>query len=291
MSDERVYLNGELVSADEARVSAFDSGLQHGVSLFETMRAYDGVVFRLDAHMARLQRSAGVLSMTVPEAFESWRQGVADVLGANGLREARVRLTVTAGDARAVARDDDAGVQPTVLISAGPMAGYPAEAYERGMTVLISGFKQSPDDPIAGHKTGCYLPRLIALREAQTHGCAEALWFTTGHLLAEGCISNVFLVKDGVVKTPPLDTPVLPGITRNVVLDLAVRDGVAAEEAPLTIEDLLAADEVFLTNSIMEVMPVCRIERHAVGNEKPGAVTTALADAYQEQVAVDTRQR
>ena len=94
-----------------------------------------------------------------------------------------------------------------------------------------------------------------------------------------------------MVKTPPLDTPVLPGITRSVVLDLAARDGVAVEEAPLTIEDLLTADEVFLTNSIMEVMPVCRIERHAVGSEKPGVVTTALANAYQDEAAADTRQR
>jgi branched-subunit amino acid aminotransferase/4-amino-4-deoxychorismate lyase len=157
------------------------------------------------------------------------------------------------------------------------------------MTVTISPFKVSPDDPLAGHKCTSYLPRLLALRDAHTKKCSEAIWFTTGNLLAEGAISNVFLVRGGVLATPSLDTPVLPGITRGAVLELARGDKVDTQERPLTINDLLDADEVFMTNSIMEVMPVCRVETKEIGNGKPGPVTQRLAEAYRQLLEKETK--
>ena len=122
---------------------------------------------------------------------------------------------------------------------------------------------------MAGHKTMNYLPRLIALRAAHANRCVESLWFTTQHLLSEGSVSNVFVVRDGTVMTPPLDTPVLPGIARALVLELCGREGIRCDEAALTIDALLDAEEVFLTNSIMQVMPVVLIERRAVGDGRP----------------------
>lgn len=284
MGTEYVYLNGQLVTADEARVGVFDAGLLHGVGLFETMRAYNGVVFRLDDHLERLRRSARALRIGVPEDLGPWKAGLGQLLEANGLTDARVRLMVTPGDIRSAGQEQsvEAG---TVLIAAGPMTAYPAELYVKGMTVLISGFKQGRYDPTCGHKTISYFSRLIALREAQLRGCGEALWFTTENLLAEGSISNIFLVKDELLKTPPVDTPILPGVARKVVLEQASAGKMALRELPLTIKDLLGADEVFLTNSVMEVMPVCRVEAHAVGDEKPGAITKRLAEAYRECVA------
>jgi branched-chain amino acid aminotransferase len=288
MPSEYVFLNGQLVAAAEARVSAFDAGLLHGVGLFETMRAYNGVVFRLDDHLQRLRGSAEALRISLPEDVGPWRRGISDLLEANGLKEARVRLMVTPGSVRAAAEGQGQPPgEPTVLITAGPMTAYSAELYQRGMTVLICGFKQGRYDPTCGHKTTSYFPRLIALRDAQLRGCGEALWFTTENLLAEGSISNIFVVKDRVAKTPPVDTPVLPGVARKVVLELAGAEGIAYREAPLTINDLLGAEEVFLTNSIMEVMPVCRIERHAVGDEKPGPITGQLAEAYRLRVTAE----
>jgi len=284
MTNEMVYLNDGLVSADEAKVSAYDAGLLHGVGLFETMRSYKGQVFRLEDHLERLFRSAEALGLGITQSRERMRDAVGEVLRANGVEEARIRLTVTRGSILAAAEGEQAS---TLLVTASPMAGYPAEYYQKGIMVLISKYKQNPDDPIAGHKTINYFPRLLALQQAQRAGAGEAIWFTTGNRLAEGCISNVFLVKEGKLFTPPLDTPVLGGIARKAVLELAREEGIECLEGELAIQDLLQAEEVFLTNSIMELMPVCHVERHAVGAGKPGEVYQRLHEKYRELTKKD----
>jgi branched-subunit amino acid aminotransferase/4-amino-4-deoxychorismate lyase len=152
------------------------------------------------------------------------------------------------------------------------------------MKVIVSRYKQNPDDPTSRHKTINYFPRLAALQEAQQKNRGEALWFTTTNRLAEGCISNVFLVKDDRLLTPPLDTPVLPGITRKVVLESAREHSLYCEERELFIKDLLDASEVILTNSIMALMPVSSVEAHAVGEEKPGPVYQKLQAWYQDKI-------
>ncbi len=281
-----VYLNGEFVDEDQARVGVYDSGLLHGAGLFETMRAYGGVIFRLADHLARMQASAEALSMF--ELDDQTQRGMVEDLGQllrrNGLDDARVRLTVTTGDMRQ-RRQEDQPVQLTVFATAVPMTPYPPELYEKGMTVLISVHKQSRLDPTCGFKTLAYLSRLLSLREAQARGCGEALWFTHENLLAEGAISNVFIVDHGVLKTPPIDTPILPGVTRKVIIELATANQISVQETPLTINDLLDANEVFLTNTGMEVMPVCRVERRPIHDEKPGPVTRRLAELFREVVA------
>jgi branched-subunit amino acid aminotransferase/4-amino-4-deoxychorismate lyase len=280
----KVWLNGEIVDAAAACVSAFDAGFLHGVGLFETLRAYGGKIFRLESHYERLRRSAAALRLPLLPDLEHCRRALEDVLAANGLSDARLRVTVTPGQTQ---RPGDSGVgdEPTVLATATAVAAYPREFYEKGMTVLISRYRQSKTDPLAGHKTTSYWPRLAALREAHEARCGEALWFTPENLLAEACMSNVFVVRDDVVQTPPVDTPVLPGIVRGLVLELAADAGRPAREIPLTINDLLDADEVFLTNSVMEIMPVCRVERKPIADEKPGPVTTWVAEQYRKAVA------
>ena len=179
---------------------------------------------------------------------------------------------------------DDGRPNLTVCVTASPLTPYPPEFFAKGMGVAISPYRVSPDDPIAGHKCTCYLPRLLALRDAQAKRCGEALWFTTSNLLSEGSISNVFVVRGGKLATPPLDTPVLPGITRAAVIELASATRIEVEQKPLNVNDLLDADEVFLTNSIMEVMPVCRVEQREIGTGKPGPVTQKLAGEYRTVV-------
>ena len=281
-----VYLNGEIVEADAAFVSAFDAGLLHGAGLFETMRAYGGVIFRQADHLARLNASAEALSMFSLDAAskQAVADGMSELLRRSELADARVRLTVTTGDVLR-AEQDDAGPEPTVLATATHQDPLPAETYESGITALISKHKQSRLDPTCGFKTLNYLSRLISLREAQAIGCAEAIWFTHENLLAEGAISNVFIVADGVVKTPSIDTPVLPGVTRKVVIELAEANGISIQETPLTINDLLDAAEVFMTNSVREIVPVCRVERRAIGDEKPGPITRQLIGLYRRTVA------
>jgi len=279
---EFVFFNDGLAAAEDARVSIYDAGLLHGVGLFETMRSYQGVIFRLEDHLGRMFRSAEELGFIVTQNREEVAGWLDVLLEANDLRDARIRLTMTRGSLREVSEDNPG--QSVMFATASAMTPYPPELYRRGMTVVVSDCKQNPTDPTARHKTLNYFSRLVALQEAQKKQAGEAIWMTTNNHLAEGSISNVFLVKDEKVLTPPLDTPVLAGITRKVVLELAEENEIESSEQRLAIQDLLEADEVFLTNSIMELMPVCRIERHAVGKEKPGPVYKRLHELYKQAV-------
>ncbi len=280
--DEKVFLNGELVPAGEAKLSVFDAGFLHGAGLFETMRAYAGKVYRLDEHLERLVKSAKYLSIPLTSDKNFLRRAVEQTLDANALSEARVRLTVSRGDLRKAADDEKAA---TIIVTASALTAYPKELYEKGMTVVLSDVKLNSSDPLARHKSSNYFCRLLVLRKAQQLGAGEALWFTELNHLGEGCISNVFLAKDATLLTPPLEEPILPGITRTAVLELAQADQIPTRQQRLTIDDLLGAEEIFLTNSIMEVMPVCRFEKHAVGNERPGPLTQRLAELYRQDVA------
>lgn len=278
---EWVSINGLLMPADQARVSVFDSGFMQGVGLFETMRAYHGRVFRLAQHVQRLARSAQALRWTVPPDVGRMTTCVEQVVGATEQADARVRLTVTTGTLRPT---DQEQPELTIVASATPGMQYPPETYAKGVTVVLSSCRQNPFDPTTGHKTTSYFARLAALREAHARGAFEALWFTREGRLAEGSISSVFAVHDHKLITPPLDTPILPGITRAAVLELAGRLGIAAGEQAMTVDDLLAADECFLTNSMIELVPVVRLEREPIGAEKPGELTQRLAQAYRDLV-------
>lgn len=277
-----VYLNGQFVPEPDARVSVYDGAFLHGAGLFETMRAENARVFRLEAHLDRLLRSADRLLMPIRRETLPGHDVFRELLDRNQLRLARIRLTVSAGSMRDGQPADVPS--PTACTTAAPTAEYPQVHYDRGVSAVICGFRLSPTDPLAGHKTTAYLPRLLGLREAQQARCMEAIWFTTTHQLAEGSISNVFVVRNSVVQTPPLDTPVLPGIARSVVTEIAPRCGFPVEETPLTIDDLLDADEVFLTNSIMQVMPVVRVEKHDISDGRVGAVTRRLLEEYRQVV-------
>jgi D-amino acid aminotransferase len=268
-----VYLNGALVPEHEARVGVLDAGLQHGVGLFETMRTYLGRFFRLGEHLQRLIGSAAALGLPTPGTADELEAAVRRTVADNGLSDARVRLTATRG------RLSEAGDgTPTVIVTAVPLSAYPAELYQRGMSVAVADIRQNETDPTCRHKTLLYFPRLLALEAARKKGCGEALFFNTQKHLAEGAISNVFLVCGGELLTPSLETGILPGITRRAVLECAGAEGIRTIEKTLTIHDLLGASEVFLTNSIMEIMPVSQVERHRVGDGRPGQRTRRLSD-------------
>ncbi len=278
---EWVCVNGELRPAETASVSVFDAGFMQGVGLFETMRAYRGRVFRLEQHLDRLAASARTLGWAVIPDPEETGASVARVLAELGAQDGRVRLTVTSGSLRGAA-----GAEPKLTIVASATVGgtYPAELYEQGATVVVSRYRQSRFDPTVGHKTTSYFARLAALREAHAAGALEALWLDDNGQVAEGAISSVFAVRGGRVCTPALETPILPGITRVAVIELAVELGVMVDERALAVADLCAAEEVFLTNSMMEVMPVVRVGGERIGVGRPGEVTRRLAQAYAQRV-------
>jgi len=282
-----MYVAGEYVPVGEARVSALDAGLLFGAGLFETLRVYGGRPFRLGAHLARLRESGEALRILVAETDDEIAAVIDRLVAENGVGEARVRLTATRGPL-AEGAEDDAGPPATLLVTAGPMTPYPEAFYRGGATVIVSDIHASETDPRTYHKTTNYLANLLALREARRGRAAEALRFNSRNHLAEGAVSNVFLVSGGRLLTPPVEDGLLAGITRSAVLEVAAEVGVDAEQRSLAVGDLLDADEVFLTNSIMEVMPVTRVEARTIGAGEPGPVTRRIAEAYRALVKRET---
>jgi len=277
---EKVFLNDELVDIDKARISATDSGFLYGAGLFETMRSYNGKVFALKDHIDRLFFSAGSLSINNPYDRKYLTDAIYKVLRANKLTDARLRLTLTNGPMS----QSDEQRKPTLLITAAKLQSYPAEYYKKGVLVVLCPFRQNAGEPTCGHKTTSYFSRMIALNRAHQKRAAEALWFTTNNRLAEGCISNVFLVKDSFLHTPPIETPVLAGIARKTVCQIALKNSIKLVEKDLYIDDVLAADEIFLTNVIMQIMPVTAVEKHTVGDGKVGTMTKRLQKNFDEFV-------
>ncbi len=275
---EKVFLNDKLIDIDKTCISVTDSGFLYGAGLFETMRSYNGVVFSLKDHLDRLFFSAGALSIENSYDRKYITDAIYKVLKANKLTDARLRLTLTGGP---MAKSEE-GRRATLLITATKLTPYPAEYYKNGVLVVLCPFRQNPSEPIYGHKTTSYFSRMLGLKLAHQKRAAEALWFTVDNRLAEGCISNVFLVKDSVLYTPPIVTPVLAGVARKTVCQIALKSSVELIEKDLHLDDLLAADEIFLTNIIMQIMPVSSVEKHTVGSGKVGAMTKKLQEKFDE---------
>ena len=282
----QIHLNGRLIDQSRARVSHDDAGFQHGVGLFETLTARHGRPFRLRAHLDRLFNSAAALGLELTTTAESLDAAVASTLDANGLTEARIRITITPGRLNLL-RADRADASPTVLVAATPPTIYDPAYFERGITATVAAAAANPMDPFAGHKTVAYWHRLYTLRKAASLGAAEAIWLNVSNHLASGAVSNLFLVHDGVLLTPPargeeperaLPSPVLPGITRAAVIESAATSGIDVRRQMLTISDLLDADEVFLTNSGWQVLPVTTVERKKIGEGRVGPVTCRVRE-------------
>jgi branched-chain amino acid aminotransferase len=277
---EKVFLNDGLVEGEKACVSARDSGFLYGMGLFETMRAYEGVVFSLKDHLDRLFFSAAALSIENNYDRGYITDAIYKVLKANKLKDARLRLTLTAGSMT----QGEEQRKATLLITAAGFVPYPKEYYEKGVLVVLCPFRQNPAEPTSGHKTLNYMPRMLALQRAHRMRAAEALWFTVDNRLAEGCISNIFLVKDDCLYTPPIETPVLAGVARKTVCELAIKNEIKLVEKDLNISNLLEAQEAFLTNVIMQIMPINSVEKHVVGDGKVGPMTKRLQKMFDECV-------
>lgn len=316
-----VFLSGRFVSQDEARLSAFDAGLQHGVGLFETMlggmqQGPDGAwVFRLDEHLERLLASARELGLSNQLRSGPLGEAMLRTVEESGLDRARIRLTITGGDLNLLGRkpqgaDGHGGnaVQPTVMIVAQPATEYPPEMFDRGVIATIADLRINPLDPLAGHKTLNYWGRLRELQAAAAKHAGEALVFQVTNHLAGGCVSNAFIVKNGRLLTPiargeegahaepqkrgeeqpdqkpsrgvALPSPVLPGITRAWLFEWAGKHSIEVHRRMLTIDDVLGADEVLLTNSSWGILPVVRVERETIAGGGVGPITTRAREAW-----------
>lgn len=279
---ELVHFDGRLVSPEQARVSVFDYGFLYGFGLFETMRSYEGVIFRLEEHVDRLLSGAERFGFAGKLSAERLADVCRQTLNANSLRDARLRITVTPGNGDGMP-DPEACTAPTVLVTARKYVPRTSEVFERGSSAVISRWKRCGGSALLGTKCLSYAENLLGRFEANKKGFDESLVETADGMLAEGVTSNVFVVVGDIVVTPPASL-VLPGIARTDVLDLAIAMGLRVEERAVKTGELFLASEAFLTNSIIEVMPLTSVDRRPVGNGRVGPITRRLAKAYKDRV-------
>lgn len=283
MMAEIIYFNGHLVPRSEAKLSPFDHGFLYGYGLFETMRAYEGHIFRLDRHLTRLRCSAESLGLRPKlDAFDL-ENACVETLQANKLKDARVRLTITAGEGD-MTPDLNTCSNLTVLVAAKNFVPLLPERYEQGFKAALSFLRRDSQSPLSRLKCTCYVSNILARMEAKAAGCDEAIMLNELGYVAEGSTANIFLVSKGELSTPSLESGILPGITREAVLEIARDLNIKAVERQVELRELSRAEEAFVTNSIIEVMPLTWLNGEPIGTGKPGKLTRNLMAAYKELV-------
>jgi branched-subunit amino acid aminotransferase/4-amino-4-deoxychorismate lyase len=277
---EVAWVNGRVHRTDEPAIAPTDRGFLYGEGLFETMRAYGGVVFRLAQHLARLRAATGEFGLAAP-GEAALEEAVAEALAASGLAEATVRLTFTPGPAGSAA--------PTLVVLVRDLRLPPAERYQAGCRAVTVSAAMAQGSRLRWVKSLNYLDKLVAQRAAEQAGAHEAILVDPDGCLVEAAMRNVFAVVEGVLVTPGADRGLLPGITRGAVLELAGRLGLPHEERDLPRVEALIASECFLTSSIAEILPVASLDeaRYAA----PGPVTQRVTEVYRALVAEETGAR
>jgi branched-chain amino acid aminotransferase len=282
-----IYLNGEYVPKERAVVSVFDHGLLYGDGVFEGIRAYHGRVFKLKEHLDRLYDSARTVAMEIPLTKDEMQEVVLETLRRNNLRDAYIRLVVTRGVGD-LGLDPRKCPKPFVFCITASIVLYPDELYEKGLSVItVSTRRNIPTACVPRVKSLNYLNNIYAKIEANLAGVPEAIMLNNEGYVAEATGDNIFIVKKGVLITPPPYVGILEGVTRNTVLDIAREKGIPAEEKVFTLFDVYNADEVFLTGTAAEIIPVIQVDGRKIADGKPGKMTRELTLAFRELTKVD----
>ncbi len=280
---ELVYVDGKLVPRSEAKVSVFDRGYLYGDGVFEGIRGYNGRIFRLDQHLERLYRGAKAIWLEIPLTPEELKDAICDTVRRNGLRDCYVRVVVSRGVG-------DLGLNPlncrgpaTVVVIASSIALYPEEVYEQGLELITCSTRRNMPEALNPEiKSLNYLNNIMAKIEVVRAGAHEGLMLNhVGHV-AEATGDNVFIVRDGVLRTPPTHSGILEGITRQVVIELATEMDLPFREDMLTLYEVYTADECFLTGTAAEIVPVARCDGRVIGDGKPGPITKRLMARFKE---------
>jgi len=275
-----IFLNDRLVSEDEAVVSVFDHGFLYGDGIYETMRAYDGTVFLLDRHLERLQRSAWLIQLNLPE-LQMLRDAVYETVRVNGLKNAYVRVTVSRGKGP-IGLDPSLCPRPTLVVVAEEFREYPEKYYREGVRLIIAKTRRNLVAALNPKiKSLNFLNNILAKIEAKDQGAYEAIMLNAEGFISEGTVCNIFFVREGALCTPSTAVGVLDGITRELVIALAKGNGLEVREGKFTPDDLFSAAEVFFTNTTSEVMPVSQVDDITY---PVGGVTTRLHALYKEAV-------
>lgn len=273
-------INGEIVPGEQAHVSVLDNGFTFGDSVYETLRTYGGRPFHLDRHLQRLRRSAGRLGIEVPLSDGALGDRLDALLARAANPESYIRFIVSRGVGDISYRFDR--VQgPTIVMVVKPYEPLPESSFAEGVAVAVVAVRRNHPQALDPAIKSCnLLNNIFAVREAQARGASEAIMLNDRGEVAEGASSNIFMVKDGVLLTPPLHAGILAGVTRDVLLELAPREGIPVREETFGLAQLLAADEVFLSSTLKEAAPVTSIDGRPVGSGRPGPVTGRLLAAF-----------
>jgi branched-chain amino acid aminotransferase len=280
----RVWINGKLFDKSDAKVSVYDHGLLYGDGVFEGLRIYSGKVFRLREHIDRLYDSARAIHLEIPIARDAMIEAVNSTVAANAKKDGYVRLVVTRGSGT-LGLDPRKTSDPQIIIIVDDISLYPAELYEKGLEIVTaSTIRNHPVALSPRIKSLNYLNNILAKVEAIRAGCQEALMLNHLGDVAECTGDNVFIVKRGLLQTPPTSAGILEGITRNAVIELAREAGIPFREATLTRHDVYVADECFLTGTAAEVIAVVKCDDRPIGTGKPGAITRQLRERFHQLV-------
>ena len=283
----KIYLNEKLVDEGQAKISIFDHGLLYGDGVFEGIRSYNGLIFRLKEHISRLYESAHTIMLKIPFTKEQMAGAVIQTLRANKLKDAYIRLVVTRGEGD-LGLDPRKCSKPTIFIITDKIALYPDKFYKQGLEIITVPTQRSASEALSPQiKSLNYLNNIMAKIEAINSGVEEAIMLNAQGYVAECTGDNIFIVKKGKLITPPIYMGALRGITRQVVLDLSKKLGIASKEEVLTRHDLFNADECFLTGTAAEIVPVVKIDSRVIGGGKPGAATIKLLAEFRKLTQID----
>ncbi len=280
----KIFLGGKLVDEADAKVSVFDHGLLYGDGVFEGIRAYHGKVFLLEAHVKRLYESAKAIALEIPMSQQEMADAVRETCRANDLSEGYIRLVVTRG-VGTLGLNPYLCKKPEIFIIAAKIQLYPQELYETGMKVVTVGTVRNHPEAINPRiKSLNYLNNVMAKIEAINSGVLECIMLNGQGQVAEASGDNIFVVKDGVLRTPPVWCGALDGLTRRAVMEIAEDAGYTVKEDVLQRYDLFTADEMFLTGTAAEVIAVTEVDRRTIGEGTPGKVTLDLQARFKEYV-------
>ncbi|HRR95484.1 MAG TPA: branched-chain-amino-acid transaminase [Candidatus Ratteibacteria bacterium] len=275
-----IYLNGKFVSEEEAKVSVFDHGLLYGDGVFEGIRSYNGKIFKLDEHLKRLYNSAKSILLEIPLEFSELKEATIQTVRTNKLKDSYIRIVVTRGVGD-LGLDPNKCKIPTLFIIASKIQLYPEVVYEKGIDVVAVATRRNANESInPAIKSLNYLNNILAKIEANNAGATEGIILNQDGFVSEGTGENIFIVKGDTLSTPPVSVGTLEGITRDIVMELGKNIGLKVKEDNITRYDIYTCEEMFLTGTAAEIVPVVKVDGRIIGSAKPGKITKKIRDEF-----------
>jgi branched-chain amino acid aminotransferase len=282
---EYIFINSGFMIRDKAKISVSDPGFLYGDGLFETIRSYKGFLYKFDEHVGRLVSSAKILRHAMDFDKDYIASSLDKLIEKNGLEnsDAYIKIMITRGSYKERLKFD-LSVKSNLIILASKFIPYPEEFYNKGIKIISSSIKRNAfGNDLYRHKLTSYFENIFAKNEAYFQGAQESIFLTKDRIVLEGAVSNIFSVKDNIIFTPSLVQDILPGITRDSVIEICHKNKIKVSERKVYYSDLIEAKEVFITNSLLEVMPVIEVDQHKIGNGIPGSITLKLITLFKEE--------